>query len=67
VVRVKPDQTHEEQKSYYISYLNQYFVIEPRLAEVGIPTILELLEACERQVKYQCSILSSHNLAFVAQ
>lgn len=67
VIRVKPDLTHEEQKSYYISYLNQYFAIEPRLAEVGISTTLELLEACNRQVKYQCSILSSHNLAFVAQ
>jgi hypothetical protein len=57
VVRVNPDLTHEEQKSYYISYVKQYFAIEPRLAEVGIPTILELLETCERQVKYQCSIM----------
>jgi hypothetical protein len=52
VVRVKPDLTHEEQKSYYISYLNQYFAIEPRLAEVGIPTILELLEACDRKPNF---------------
>lgn len=67
VVRVNPDLTYEEEKRCYISYLNQYFAIEPRLAEVGISKILELLEACNQQVKYQCSIMSSQNLNFVAQ
>ncbi|MEA5507774.1 hypothetical protein VB735_32735 [Halotia wernerae UHCC 0503] len=67
VVRVNPDLTYEEEKRYYISYLNQYFAIDPKLAKVSIPEILELLEACNQQVKYQCSIMSSHNLAFVAQ
>ncbi len=65
VVRVNPDLTHEEEKRYYISYLNQYFAIEPSLAEVDSSTILELLEACDRQVKYQCSIMSNINLATV--
>jgi hypothetical protein len=46
---------------------NLWWVIPGKLAGVRKPTILELLEACDHQVKYQCSILSSHNLAFVAQ
>jgi hypothetical protein len=65
VVRVNPDLTYEEENKYYLSYLSQYFTIEPRLAEVGIPTILELLESCNHQVKYQCSIMSNHNFASI--
>ncbi len=67
VVRVNPDLTYEEEKRYYINYLNQYFAIEPRLAQANIATILELLQACNQQVKYQCSIMSSKNLAFTPQ
>jgi hypothetical protein len=65
VVRVSPDLTRVEEEQYYLSYLNQYFTIDPQLAIAGIPTILKLLEACNRQVKYQCSIMSSSHLASV--
>jgi hypothetical protein len=64
---VNPDVTYEEEKRLDPTYLNQYFAIETRLAEVGLSTILELLEACDQQVKYQCSIMSSHSLASIAQ
>lgn len=65
VVRVNPDLTCAEEEQYYLSYLNQYFAIEPQLAIVEVPTILKLLEACNQQVKYQCSIMSSYHLASV--
>jgi hypothetical protein len=59
VVRVTPDLTRQEEEKYYISYLNRYFAIEPSLAAVCISTLLELLDACNRQVKYQCSMMST--------
>lgn len=59
VVRVAPDLTRQEEEKYYISYLNRYFAIEPSLAAVGISTLLEMLDACNQQVKYQCSMMSS--------
>lgn len=65
VIRVNPDLTEREEEEYYISYLKQYFSIEPKLAEIGIPTILQLLQTCNQQVKYQCSILSNRSPAFV--
>lgn len=63
VVRVRPDLTRAEEEQYYLSYLNQYFAIEPQLAVVGTPTILILLKDCNQQVKYQCSVMSSYHLA----
>ena len=59
VVRVNPDLSNEEYQNYYISYLHKYFdfAIEPKLAELGVDKILQLLEDCDRQVKYQCSIM----------
>jgi hypothetical protein len=58
-VEVKPDLTHAEQETYYMSYLEQYFTIEPKLAEVGASNIRNLLEKCNQQVKYQCSLMSN--------
>ncbi|AFY31485.1 hypothetical protein [Calothrix sp. PCC 7507] len=58
VVRVNPDLTPEENESYYISYLEKYFLIEPKLAKIGVLKILQLLELCKNQVKYQCSIMN---------
>ncbi|MBW4647035.1 MAG: hypothetical protein KME23_29320 [Goleter apudmare HA4340-LM2] len=58
VVRVNPDLTKEEYDNYYMSYLPKYFLIEPQLAELGIPQILQLLELCKNQVKYQCSVMN---------
>lgn len=62
VVRVRPDLNRVEEEQYYLNYLNQYFAIEPQLAVVGVPTILQLLQACNQQVKYQCSVMASHHL-----
>lgn len=65
VVRVSPDLTRAEEEHYYLSYLNQYFSIEPQLALVGIPILLKLLQACNQQVKYQCSVMSNYPFASV--
>lgn len=61
VVEVKPDLTHAEQEKYYMSYLDRYFTIQPELAEVGAFNIRNLLEQCNQQVKYQCSLTLSQN------
>jgi hypothetical protein len=58
VVRVKPDLTTQEHENYYLSYLQKYFLIEPQLAELGISKILQLLELCQNQIKYQCSVMN---------
>lgn len=65
VVRVNPDLTRAEEEQYYLTYLTQYLAIEPQLKAVGISTVFNLLEACNQQVKYQCSIMSSYHLASV--
>ncbi len=57
VVRVKPDLTHQEHETYYLEYLEKYFLIEPKLKELGAIKILELLAECEQQLKYQCSVM----------
>lgn len=59
VVRVKPDISHDEEKQYYREYLQRYGAIAPQLQAILEPTILEILDACNRQVKYQCSIMAS--------
>ncbi len=56
-MRVKPDLTHQEHKTYYLEYLEKYFLIEPKLKELGASKVLELLEKCEQQPKYQCSVM----------
>lgn len=66
VVRVNPDLTHAEEKQYYLSYLTQYFMIEPQLAVLENSAVLDLLQACNQQVKYQCSIMSSTHFASIA-
>lgn len=62
VVKVSPDLTHAEEDQHYTDCLNQYFTIEPKLAEVGIAQILDLLAQCNRHVKYQCSVMSGQGL-----
>ena len=57
VVRVKPDLTHKEHKTYYLEYLAKYFLIEPKLKELGAIKVLELLAECEQQLKYRCSVM----------
>ena len=57
VVRVKPDLTHQKHEAYYLEYLKKYFLIEPKLKELSENKILELLEECEQQLKYQCSVM----------
>ncbi|MBD2464576.1 hypothetical protein H6G89_26570 [Oscillatoria sp. FACHB-1407] len=59
VVRVTPDITHDEERRYYLDYLQRYDAIAPELLEISETTLLEILDACNRQVKYQCSLMAS--------
>lgn len=58
VVRVNPDISHMEERQYYQAYLQRYGAIAPELQAIAEPFVLELLEACNRQVNYQCSIMA---------
>lgn len=59
VVPVEPDLTYGQEEAYYLEYLQQYFAIAPRLKEVGEAKVLSILNACDLQVKYQCSVMSN--------
>jgi len=60
VVRVKPDIDREEEKRYYLEYLQRYGAIVPELLSMDQSIVLEILDTCNKQVKYQCSIMASH-------
>ena len=57
IVRVKPDLTYQEHEAYYLEYLEKYFLIEPKLKELGTIKVSEILAECEQQLKYQCSVM----------
>ncbi|MEM8545976.1 MAG: hypothetical protein AAGF66_18525 [Cyanobacteria bacterium P01_H01_bin.119] len=59
VVPVAPDISRQQQQAYYLEYLSRYVEITHRFTMLSDATILGLLEACDRQVHYQCSIFSS--------
>ncbi|MEM9153637.1 MAG: hypothetical protein AAGB13_01180 [Cyanobacteria bacterium P01_F01_bin.33] len=56
-VRVKLDLTYAEHQECYLAYLDKYFATESTLKALGPERILELLEACDRQVHYRYSIV----------
>lgn len=57
VIQVEPDLTHDQHQSYYLEYLRRYAAISPALAALSAATVMDLLAACDRQLKYQCSIM----------
>jgi len=64
IVRVQPDPSFQEKESCYREHLQRYFEFSPELEAVGEDKVLEVLEACDRQLKYQCSLMAE-KLAFV--
>ena len=58
-VQVKPDLTKAEEEAYYLDYLRRYHEINPHLAALEPSKILALLDACNQQVKYQCSVMAN--------
>ena len=58
-LRVQPNISHEMERQYYCQFLTKYFSLEPALKQVGEVKILELVNACNRQVKYQCSLMAA--------
>lgn len=65
VIRVSPDISHDEEKRHYLQCLEPYGAIAPELKTVDVATILTLLDACNQQVKYQCSVMASRTLSSV--
>lgn len=63
VVPVQPDLSSQQEQVLYREYLQRYFVIAPELKEAGEAMILTLLDACNRQVKYQCSAMANRPVA----
>jgi hypothetical protein len=57
VISVAPDLTHEQHQAYYLKHLRQYADMSPALAALSEAAVLDLLAACDRQLKYQCSIM----------
>ena len=58
VVRVQPDPSYEEKEACYRKLLRRYFEFSPELESVGEDQVLEILEACDCQVNYQCSLMA---------
>lgn len=58
VVQVSPDLSRAQHHAYYLEFLQRYRAFSPRLATLNDTTVMDLLAACDRQLKYQCSILA---------
>jgi hypothetical protein len=56
-VQVEPAPSHEQHQAYYREYLQRYAAMSPSLAALSEVTVMDLLAACDRQLKYQCSIM----------
>lgn len=63
VVQVEPDLTRQQHQAYYLDYLKRYKACTPQLAALSEATLLDVLAACDRQLKYQCSIMSGSGLS----
>ncbi len=63
VVPVQPDLSSQQEQVLYREYLQRYFAISPELKKTGEATILTLLDACNQQVKYQCSAIANRPVA----
>lgn len=59
VVKVTPDLSHEEHQACYREYLQRYAVLSPQLATLSEAIIMDILAKCDRQLKYQCSIMTN--------
>jgi len=59
VIRVQPDLTHQQHEIYYLEHLAKYRKLAPELQRFTDEQILILLEECDRQTKYQCSIMAN--------
>ncbi|MEM6449732.1 MAG: hypothetical protein AAF703_05390 [Cyanobacteria bacterium P01_D01_bin.105] len=58
VVKVTPDPSYEEKKACYLTHLRRYFEFSPPLKTVGEDKVLDLLQECDAQVQYQCSLMA---------
>lgn len=59
VVPVAPDLSAAQHRAYYLEYVGRYRLQCPALAALDDGDVLDVLAACDRQVKYQCSIMAS--------
>ena len=59
IVQVAPDLSERQHEAIYLEYLRRYYSIAPQLATLGEEQVFRLLISCDRQLKYQCSIMAS--------
>jgi hypothetical protein len=57
VIQVAPDLPRAQHQAYYLEFLRRYGAFSPQLTTLSDTTVMDLLAACDRQLKYQCSIL----------
>ena len=57
VIQVTPDVSRQQHHDYYLQQLRCYAPLSPQLAALSDETVMDLLAACDRQLKYQCSIM----------
>ncbi|MEM8715008.1 MAG: hypothetical protein AAF268_07675 [Cyanobacteria bacterium P01_A01_bin.3] len=65
VVPVQPDIDEETETRYYLTYLERYRDIHPRFKQLDPEALLQIREECDRQVKYQCSVMANRLAAEV--
>ncbi|MBD2231664.1 hypothetical protein [Phormidium tenue] len=58
VLQVAPDLSQAQHQAYYLEFLRRYGAFSPRLAALNDTTVMDLLAACDRQLKHQCSIMA---------
>jgi hypothetical protein len=59
VIQVAPDLSQAQHQAYYLEFLRRYGTFSPQLATLSDSTVMDLLADCDRQLKYQCSILAN--------
>lgn len=59
IVQVNPDPTKEEKLTHYAECLEKYYEIEPKLQRFSVSEIMEILEECDKQLEYRCSLMGS--------
>lgn len=57
VIRVNPDPTKAEKSGCYAQCLEKYYVIAPKLQRFSASEVIEILEVCDKQLKYRCSLM----------
>ncbi|MBW4486150.1 MAG: hypothetical protein KME14_26815 [Tildeniella torsiva UHER 1998/13D] len=58
VIQVAPDLSQAQHQAFYLEFLRCYGAFSTQLAALNDTTVMDLLAACDCQLKYQCSIMA---------